>query len=83
MNYTLVNATTVNPTVWVQTNSVSLSATSLNQTVLDVVDFLGSYGPESVENTVYVWMDNSGINVGVLKVSGGTIIELYYITITQ
>jgi hypothetical protein len=83
MNYTLVNATTVNPTVWIQTSSVSLGTAGLNQTSADVTDFLGSYGSGSVARTVYVWMDSSGINVGVIKVSGGSVIELYYITITQ
>jgi hypothetical protein len=83
MNYTLVNATTLNPTVWIQTSSVSLGAAGLNQTVVDVTDFLESYGPGSAAHTVYVWMDSSGINVGVIKVSGSSVIELYYITITQ
>ena len=83
MNYTFVNATTVNPTVWIQTSSVSLGSSGLNQTVVEVADFLESYGSGSVARTVYVWMDSSGINVGVIKVSGGSVIELYYITITQ
>jgi hypothetical protein len=82
MNYTIVNATSVNPTVWIQNSTVSFSATGLNQTVGDVANFLSAYGPGSVANTVYEWMDNSGINVGVIKIRGGTIIELYYITIT-
>jgi uncharacterized membrane protein (UPF0182 family) len=83
MNYTVVDATSVNPTVWIQTSTVSLGATGLNQTVADVASFLTTYGPESVANTAYEWMDSSGINVGVIKTRGGTITELYYITITQ
>jgi hypothetical protein len=83
MNYTVVDATSVNPTVWIQTGTVSLSAAGLNQTVVDVASFLGKYGPGSVANTVYEWMDNSGINVGVIKTRGGTVTELYYITITS
>jgi hypothetical protein len=82
MNYTIVNATSVNPTVWIQTSTISLSATGLNQTVEDIVSFLNTYGSGSVANTVYEWMDSSGINVGVIKIRGSTIIELYYITIT-
>ena len=82
MNYTLVNATTVNPTVWIQT-SVSVSATGLNQTVTDVTNFLNTYGPGGVANTVYVWIDSLGINVGVIRVVAATVTELYYITITQ
>jgi hypothetical protein len=83
MNYTVVDATSVNPTVWIQTGTVSLSSAGLNQTVADVASFLGKYGPGSVANTVYEWMDNSGINVGVIKTRGGTVTELYYITITS
>ena len=83
MNYTVVDATTVNPTVWIQTSTVSLSAAGLNQTVADVANFLSAYGSGSVANTVYQWMDNSGINVGVIKTRGSTITELYYITITS
>jgi hypothetical protein len=82
MNYTIVDATSVNPTVWIQTSTVSLSATGLNQTVADIASFLSTYGPGSVANTVYEWMDSSGLNVGVIKTLGSTITELYYITIT-
>jgi hypothetical protein len=82
MNYTLVDVTSVNPTVWIQTSKVSLGATGLNQTIADVASFLSAYGPGSVASTVYEWMDNSGINVGVIKTSGGTVTELYYLTIT-
>jgi uncharacterized membrane protein (UPF0182 family) len=82
MNYTIVNATSVNPTVWIQTSTISFSATGLNQTVGDVVNFLNAYGSGSVANTVYAWMDSQGINVGVIKIRGSSIIELYYITIT-
>jgi uncharacterized membrane protein (UPF0182 family) len=82
MNYTIVDATSVNPTVWIQTGTVSLSAAGLNQTVGDVASFLSTYGSGSVANTVYEWMDSSGLNVGVIKTRGSTITELYYITIT-
>ena len=83
MNYTIVDATSVNPTVWIQTSKVSLGATGLNQTVSDVASFLGAYGSGSIANTIYEWMDSSGLNVGVIKTRGSTITELYYITITQ
>jgi hypothetical protein len=82
MGYTVVDATSVNPTVWIQTSTVSLSAAGLNQTVADVGSFLSTYGPGSVANTVYEWMDTSGLNVGVIKTKDGTVTELYYITIT-
>jgi hypothetical protein len=68
--------------VWIQTSTVSLSATGLNQTVADVASFLSTSGPGSVANTVYEWTYNSSINVGIIKTRGSTITELYYITIT-
>jgi hypothetical protein len=82
LDYTVVNATSVNPTVWIQTSKVSLSAAGLNQTVGNVASFLSIYGSGSVANTIYDWMDSSGLNVGVIKTRGSTITELYYITIT-
>jgi len=82
MNYTVVDATSVSPTVWIQTSQVSLGAAGLNQTVADVSSFLSTYGPGSVADTVYEWMDTSGLNVGVIKTRGGTVTELYYVTIT-
>jgi hypothetical protein len=82
LNYTVVDATSVNPTVWIQTSKVSLGAEGLNQTVADVASFLNSYGPGSVANTIYEWTDSSGLNVGVIKTRGSPVTELYYITIT-
>jgi hypothetical protein len=81
-NYTVVNATSVNPTVWIQTSKVSLGSMGLNQTIENVANFLNIYGSGSVANTIYEWMDSSSLNVGVIKTRGSTITELYYITIT-
>jgi hypothetical protein len=81
LNYTVVDATAVNPTVWIQTSHVSLGAAGLNQTVADVESFLSSYGSGSVADTIYEWTDSSGLNVGVIKTRGSTVTELYYITI--
>jgi hypothetical protein len=83
MNYTLVNATNINPTVWIKTGSLSLSQLGSSQTVSEVADFLHTYGPGSVANTVYAWLDSSNnLNVGVIKIRGDKIIELYYVTIS-
>ncbi len=83
MNYTIVDVTSVNPTIWIQTGNISLSGTGINQTVAEVANFLSTYGPGSIANTVYEWMDNSGnLNIGVIKILGDRIIELYYVTIT-
>ena len=80
--YNLVNATSVNPTVWVSEGSVSLSASGSDKTVALVAGFLQSYGPGSVGNTVYAWTDSSGnLNFGVLKVPAAGITELFYVTI--
>ncbi len=82
LNYTVVDATSVNPTVWIQTSKVSLDAVGLNQTIADVANFLSIYGSGSVANTIYEWIGGSDLNVGVIKTRGSTITELYYITIT-
>jgi hypothetical protein len=80
--YTLVNATSVNPTVWVNVGSVSLSAVGANKTVGEVATLLKVYGPESVGNTVYSWSDASGnLNFGVIKVPAAGVTELFYVTI--
>lgn len=84
MNYTLVNVTSVNPTVWIRTGTVSISKTGVNQTLVEIAGFLRTYGPGSVAHAVYEWTDASGnLNVGVIQARGEMIIELYYISITS
>jgi hypothetical protein len=84
MNYTLVNVTSVNPTVWIRTGTVSISEAGVNETLVEIAGFLRTYGPGSVADTVYEWTDASGnLNVGVIQVRGEKIIELYYIAITS
>jgi hypothetical protein len=83
MNYTLVKATNINPTVFIRTGTFSLSNLGVNQTVAEISDFLKTYGPGSVGNTIYQWSDSSGnLNIGVFKIRGGSITELYYVTVT-
>jgi hypothetical protein len=80
--YSLVNATSVNPTVWVNVGTVSLSALGANQTIAQVASLLQTYGSESVGNAVYAWTDSSGnLNFGVLKVPTAGVTELFYVTI--
>ncbi len=80
--YSLVNATSVNPTVYVNVGSVSLSAAGANGTIAQVVSLLQSYGPGSVGRTVYSWTDSSGnINFGVLIVPAQGVTYLYFVTI--
>ena len=82
--YTLVNATSVNPTVWVNVGSVSLSAVGANKTVAAVASLLQNYGPGSAGNTVYAWTGSSGsLNFGVLRVQTAGVTELFYVTINQ
>ena len=82
--YSLVNATSVNPTVYVNVAVVSLSATGAAQTVAKVAGLLQSYGPESVAKTVYAWTDGSGnLNFGVLVVPAQGVTYMYYVTIEQ
>ncbi len=80
--YSLVNATSVNPTVWVNVGNVSFSAAGANQTTAQVASFLQIYGPGSVGKTVYAWTDSSGnLNFGVLTVPAQGVTELFYVTI--
>ena len=82
--YTLVNATSVNPTVWVNVGSASLSALGANMTVGEVAKLLTNYGQGSVGNAVYAWTDASGnLNFGVIKVPAAGVSELFYLTIKQ
>ena len=80
--YTLVNVTSVNPTIWVNVGTVSFSTVGEDQTVALVSTFLAKYGSGSVGMTVYEWADSSGnLNLGVLKVPSSGVTELYYVTI--
>ncbi len=82
MGYQLVNATSVNPTVWVNLGTVSLGTAGANQTVGSVASLLQDYGPGSVANAVYAWTDSSGnLNFGVLKVPAAGVTELFYVTL--
>ncbi len=81
--YALVNATSVNPTVWVSVGSVSLSRAGANETIAAVGALLQNYGPGSAGNTVYAWTDSSGnLNFGVLRVPTSGVTELFYVTIS-
>ena len=76
--YTLLNVTSVNPTLWVNVGTVSLSRNGANQTVNEVQSLLQNYGPNSVAKTVYEWTDSSGnTNFGVLQVPAQGVTELY------
>jgi hypothetical protein len=81
--YTLVNATSVNPTVWINIGTVSFSAAGPNATVAEVQSLLQQYGQQGVARMVYEWADSSGnIDFGVIVASGQAVTELYYVTIT-
>jgi hypothetical protein len=80
--YNLVNATSVNPTVWVNVGTVSFSSAGANETVAQVTNLLNNYGAGSVGMNVYAWVDSSGnLNFGVLKVISQGVTQLYYVTI--
>jgi len=80
--YSLVNATSVNPTVYVNVGSVSLSAVGENATVALVTSLLQTYGPGSIANTVYAWNDASGnVNFGLLSEPSPGVTYLHYVTI--
>ncbi len=80
--YTLVNATTINPTVWINEGTLPFSLLGLNSTLGQVSNFLSTYGPGNLGNTVYVWNDTSqDYNIGILKAAGAGVTQLYYLTI--
>ena len=80
--YGLVNATSVNPTVWVNVGNVSLGAAGANSTVSEVAGLLRGYGPGSVGNTVFVWTDASGnLNFGLIRTPASGVTELFYVTV--
>ncbi|MFX1475865.1 MAG: hypothetical protein ACFFCO_10380, partial [Promethearchaeota archaeon] len=83
MNYTVVNATSVNPNVWIQTDKISLGAAGMNDTLERVGSFMHTYGSQSIANTLFMWSDSSGnLNLGAMKFLDSKVIELYFITVT-
>ncbi|QQG48228.1 MAG: hypothetical protein HY247_05575 [archaeon] len=80
--YGLVNATSVNPTVYISQGSLSLSTAGENQTKALVANLITTYGPGSVDHTVYSWSDSSGdLNFGVFVVPAQGVTYLYYVTV--
>lgn len=83
-NYTIINATSVNPTIWIQTDKLSVGTTGLDSTLNVIANFLSTYGPGNAANTLYEWTDSTNnLNIGIIKIRDSSIIELYYVTITQ
>ena len=83
-NYSIINATSVNPTIWIQTNKLSIGTTGLDSTLTAIANFLSTYGPGNAANTLYEWTDSTNnLNIGIIKIRDSSIIELYYITIAQ
>jgi len=79
---TVVNATSVSPTVWIQIKTLSLSANGLNDTLSQVASFLDMYGPGSTGGVLYLWTNGSSdFNIGLIKIRAGAIVELYYLTV--
>jgi hypothetical protein len=83
MHYLVVNVTSVNPNVLIQTDKISLGTAGMNTTLEHVASFMHTYGPQAIANTLYMWSDSSGdLNLGAMKALDSQVIELYYITIT-
>jgi len=81
-DYSLVNATSVNPTIWLNVGIISFSDAGANKTIDQVGNLLRSYGLGSVGGTVYTWVDGSGnLFFGVLQVPADGVTELFYVTI--
>jgi hypothetical protein len=81
--YSIVNATSVNPTVWINKGTFSFTALGLNSTLSQAGNFLTTYGPGNIGSTVYIWIDVAqNYDIGVLKAGGPGVTQLYYVTIT-
>ena len=82
--YSLVNATSVNPTVYVNVATVSLSADGASQATAKVAGLLQSYGPGSATRTVYAWTDGAGnLDFGMIVVPSPGVTYMYYVSVTQ
>jgi hypothetical protein len=80
--YTLVNATSVNPTVYINEGGVSFSSVGANQTVSLVQNLLSQHGAGSAGNQVFTWTDSSGnVDFGVIQVPSQGVSEMFYVTI--
>ena len=80
--YTLVNATSVNPTVYIDEGGVSFSSVGANQTVSLVQNLLSQHGAGSAGNQVFTWTDSSGnVDFGVIQVPSQGVAEMFYVTI--
>ncbi len=80
--YNLVNATSVNPTIYMNVGSVSLSTAGATETKDQVASLLLAYGNSSIDHNVYAWTDSSGnLNFGLLSVPTPGVTYLYYVTI--
>ena len=80
--YSLVNATSVNPSVFINVGTISFSTAGTTATVAEVQSLLQQYGQQSVAKTVYEWTDTNGdINFGLFVASGQAVTQLYYVTI--
>jgi hypothetical protein len=81
--YSLLNATTMNPTVWISQGVLSFSGLGLNATLSQVSTFLANYGHSSIGSTIYVWEDSSqNYYIGALESGGAGVIQLFYVEIT-
>jgi len=80
--YAFVNATTVNPTVWISKGTFPFSFLGLNATYSQISSFISTYGPGSLGNSVYLWNDTSqNYYIGILQSGGAGVVQLYYLTI--
>ncbi len=77
----IVNATSVNPNVFINVGSSSLSSNGLDNSLNVVSAFLQKYKDLAVDGTVFIWSTPSIINVGVFASGGQGLTELYYISI--
>jgi hypothetical protein len=80
-NLKFVNATAINPTVWIKLDQLSLSSLGVNDTVAKLFTTLDPSIAKSIDDTLYMWNTTSVyLNFGVLEEENG-IVRVYYVSV--
>lgn len=77
----VVNATSVNPTVFVNMGSNSLSHDGFDKSLNEITSFIAKYGDSAIGGTVFVYNTQGTINLGVFVPSDQGITKFYYVTV--
>jgi len=80
--FSVVNATAVSPSVWINEGVISYSSAGLSGTLSQLEAFTDKFGQEAIGGAAYIWSDSSGnINLGFFHSGGQGLLQLYYVTV--